>query len=106
MKLRIYTDTSVIGGCEDQEFAEHSIRLLDSFVRGQRVLVSSSLTVQELVEAPAQVRNRLASVPEVHIETLRLDTESRDLAEAYIAAGVLSAGMRVDAQHSTSRSRR
>jgi len=24
MKTRIYTDTSVLGGCEDEEFAEHS----------------------------------------------------------------------------------
>jgi len=99
MKLRIYTDTSVIGGCEDQEFAEHSIRLLDSFVRGDHVLVLSSLTVQELLEAPAQVRGRLASVPEKHIETLQFDAEAMALAEAYIAAAVLSSRMRVDAQH-------
>ena len=99
MRLRIYTDTSVIGGCEDQEFAEHSIRLLDSFVRGDRVLVLSSLTVQELWEAPAQVRSRLASVPEKHIEMLQFDEEAMDLAEACIAATVLSSRMRVDAQH-------
>ena len=99
MRLRIYTDTSVIGGCEDQEFAEHSIRLLDSFVRGDRVLVLSSLTVQELWEAPAQVRSRLSSVPEKHIEMLQFDEEAMDLAEAYIAATVLSSRMRVDAQH-------
>lgn len=52
MRLRIYTDTSVLEGCEDEEFAEHSVRLLDSFVRGERVLVLSSLTVQELAAAP------------------------------------------------------
>ena len=98
-KQRIYADTSVIGGCEDQEFAEHSIRLLDSFVRGDHVLVLSSLTVQELLEAPAQVRGRLASVPEKHIETLQFDAEAMDLAEAYVAAAVLSSRMRVDAQH-------
>jgi hypothetical protein len=34
MKLRIYTDTSVLGGCEDEEFAEDSVRLLESFIRG------------------------------------------------------------------------
>ena len=55
--------------------------------------------VQELVDAPAQVRNRLALVPEKHIETLQFDAEARDLAEAYIAAAVLSPQMRVDAQH-------
>jgi hypothetical protein len=56
MRLRIYTDTSVLGGCEDDEFAEQSTRLMEGFVRGDRVLVLSSLTVQELTAAPAGVR--------------------------------------------------
>jgi hypothetical protein len=99
MRLRIYTDTSVLGGCEDEEFAEHSVRLMDGFVQGQRVLVLSSLTIQELTAAPAEVRRRLASVPEAHIETLQLDAEAKELAEAYIAAGVLTGTMRADAQH-------
>jgi len=99
MKFRVYTDTSVLGGCEDEEIAEHSVRLMESFVRGERVLVLSSLTVQELAMAPAGVRRRLAFVPEAHIETLELDAEAKDLAEAYISAGVLTAKMRADAQH-------
>ncbi len=93
MKFRIYD------GCEDEEFAEHSIRLMDSFVRGERVLVLSSLTVQELAMAPADVRRRLPSVPEAHIETLRLDAEASNLADAYVSAGMLTTKMRADAQH-------
>ena len=99
MKIRVYTDTSVVGGCEDEEFAEHSVRLMECFARGERVLVLSNLTVQELAAAPAAVRRRLASVPEAHIETLQLDAEAQELAEAYVAAGVLTAKMRADAQH-------
>ena len=99
MKFRIYADTSVVGECEDEEFAEHSLRLMESFVRGERVLVLSSLTIQELAMALAEVRRRLASVPEAHIETLQLDAEARDLADAYVSADVLTAKMRADAQH-------
>lgn len=99
MKFRIYADTSVLGGCEDEEFAEHSIRLMDSFVQGEHTLVLSVLTVQELASAPARVRQRLAAVPEAHMETLPLSAEASDLAEAYVAAGVLTAKMRADAQH-------
>ena len=98
-EARIYTDTSVLGGCEDEEFAEHSVRLLDGFVRGERVLVLSSLTVQELAAAPREVRRRLSSVPEEHVEMLQLDAEASEVAEAYIAAAVLSPRMRADAQH-------
>lgn len=99
MKSGIYTGTSVLGGCEDKEFAEYSARLLEGFVTGQRVLVLSSLTVQELVVAPAKVRRRVAGVPEAHIEMLQLDAEAEELAEAYISAGVLTTKMRADAQH-------
>ena len=31
MKPRIYTDTSVLGGCEDDEFREPSSRMLEAF---------------------------------------------------------------------------
>lgn len=72
---------------------------MEAFVRGERVLVLSGLTVQELVTAPAAVRARLTTVPEAHIETLQLDAEARDLAEAYIGAGVLTVRMLADAQH-------
>jgi len=82
MRSRIYTDTSVLGGCEDEEFADHSVRLMEGFVRGEHVLVVSSLTVQELTAAPAEVRKRLATVPEAHIETLQLDAEAKELADA------------------------
>jgi len=99
LRFRIYADTSVLGGCEDEEFAEHSVRLMENFVRGELILVLSTLTVQELASAPAEVRQRLAAVPEAHIETLQLDAEAKDLAEAYVAAGVLTVKMRADAQH-------
>lgn len=99
MKARIYVDASVVGGCEDEEFAVHSLRLMDTFVRGDFVLVLSTLTVQELAAAPGAVRRNLALVPEAHIETLQLDAEARELAEAYINEGVITARMRADAQH-------
>ena len=99
MKSRIYVDTSVVGGCEDEEFSEHSVRLMERFVRGEFVLVVSTLMVQELAAAPDKVREHLALVPETHIETLQLDTEAMELAEAYISSGVIMAKMRADAQH-------
>ena len=72
---------------------------MDTFVRGDRVLVLSNLTVQELAGAPDAVRRRLADVPVEHIEMLQLDTEAATLADAYLAAGVLLPRMRADAQH-------
>lgn len=99
MKPRIYIDTSVVGGCEDDEFQVHSRRLMKSFVAGDFVLVLSNLTVQELAAAPDRVRKYLSDVPEDCIETLQLDEEATELAEAYVSQGVISEKMRADAQH-------
>jgi len=99
VKTRIYIDTSVIGGCEDEEFREHSARLMECFARGEFVLVLSDLTVQELSAAPQDVRRCISQVPEDHIMVLRLDAEARELAEAYISEGVISPSMRADARH-------
>ena len=99
MKTRIYIDTSVIGGCDDEEFREQSTRLMECFARGDFVLVLSDLTVQELSAAPEDVRRRISKVPEEHIVVLQLDAEARELAEAYISEGVVAPIMRADARH-------
>ena len=99
MEPRIYTDTSVIGGCEDDEFREPSRRLIEVFQRGEMTLVLSELTVRELETAPARVRAILGQVPSVHIETLALSSEAEELAAVYVEDGAIGAHMRADALH-------
>jgi predicted nucleic acid-binding protein len=96
---RIYTDTSVIGGCEDEEFRVHSRRLMDAFVRGDLRLVLSELTLRELAPAPLTVREVLARVPEGNIEVIQLTPAAAELAHRYLADGILKANMLADAQH-------
>ena len=99
MKPRVYTDTSVLGGCEDVEFREPSVSLLNAFQRGDLTLVLSELTVRELETAPERVRIVFARVPSRHIEAIGLSAEAEDLASAYIADGAVGASMRADALH-------
>lgn len=99
MKPRIYTDTSVLGGCEDDEFREPSRRLVAAFQCGELTLVLSELTVRELEAAPEGVRKVLEEVPSVHIEALALSPEAEALAASYIAEGAIGAHMRADALH-------
>jgi len=99
MKRRIYTDTSVIGGCLDVEFEDASRQLLDMFKTGEAILVLSDLTLLELQGAPASVRAVLVEVPEAHREYVELTEEAAVLAQRYIDAGVIGAAKRVDAQH-------
>ena len=52
--LRVYADTSVIGGCLDEEFAEWSLAVLDMARRGEiLMLVSDVLTEDELASYDA-----------------------------------------------------
>ena len=99
MKLRIYTDTSVIGGCLDPEFQVASSRLVERFKLGEAVIVLSELTLLELVDAPEKVRDVLKAIPEENREYLDLTTEARELAERYLNEGVIGPGKRIDAQH-------
>jgi hypothetical protein len=99
MKKRIYTDTSVIGGCFDEEFADASGQLLNTFKTGGAILVVSDLTLVELQDAPARVRAVLEEIPLAYREDVELTEEAATLAEWYITAGVVVASKRVDAQH-------
>lgn len=99
MTPRIYTDTSVLGGCDDVEFREPSRRLVALFERGELTLVLSELTVRELESAPEAVRGFLRRVSAAHVEALAMSPEAEELAAAYIADGTIAARMRADALH-------
>lgn len=99
MKLRYYIDTSVIGGCEDEEFSEWSIILFDGFFRGLTIAVISDLTRKEIKGAPEDVKKRLSSIPEDYIENVSLTEEAETLAQDYINSRVVGARHIADAQH-------
>ena len=99
MRPRIYTDTSVIGGCLDPQFRKASTQLIHLFKSGMAILVLSDLTQLELDDAPSEVKAVLDRVPENFREHLELTEEASNLARLYIRQGVLSETKRVDAQH-------
>lgn len=96
---RIYTDTSVVGGCEDEEFRVHSRRLMAACARGDVTLVLSELTLRELEAAPPAVQAALVGIPDAHLEILRLTPAADQLARRYVAEGILTANMLAGAQH-------
>jgi predicted nucleic acid-binding protein len=98
-RLRVYGDTSAIGGCLDAEFADGSQALFARFESGEYVLVLSDVTIAELQNAPDAVRALVANLPDAHVETVLFTPEAERLAKAYIAAAVLPPRMWADAQH-------
>ncbi len=99
MKKRIYTDTSVIGGCLDVEFDKDSLALFKYFNSGASIIVLSSLTLAELEKAPQDVKEIIRKVPTEFAEYVGFTEEARELAETYLQENVVSEKSRVDAQH-------
>jgi hypothetical protein len=97
--MLMYVDPSVVGGCEDPEFAVDSRLLWQRFVTGEHTLVISELVLRELQGAPPAVQDRLLEVPEAHQLILPESREALQLADAYLAHGVLGKGSRSDAEH-------
>lgn len=98
-QLRVYVDTSVIGGPLDVEFAEASHRFFRRLVDGEVLALISTLTAEEVERGPAAVQDYLSRLPATGIERIPIDEEARRLAAVYVAADVLSAASANDALH-------
>ncbi|WP_331022100.1 hypothetical protein [Longimicrobium sp.] len=98
-RRRIYVDTSVIGGCFDAKFAGDSLKLIESARIGACILLISAITRRELLMAPPAVSAILHGLPQGAVEELRVSPEALELADKYLAARVIGAGMLADAQH-------
>jgi len=99
MVPRVYIDTSVIGGCLDNEFKEYSNYLFEEFISEKKRLVISDIVLFELEEAPASVKEILNKVPEDNIEYVFLNEESISLSNTYLKEDVIAEGSLSDARH-------
>lgn len=100
MKLqRVYTDTSVIGGCFDSEFALWSNGLFDDFRSERFVAVVSSVVAAEVESAPERVRAAYDDLIALGAEVLLVTHEALDPADAYLERGVLTPKFYDDATH-------
>ena len=99
MKQRIYIDTSVFGGCFDDEFSKDTIPFFDRVKNGEFIILVSEILEAELLRAPDFVKEYLISLPEKQIEKVRLSPEAIELADKYIEAKVVGKTSRADCQH-------
>jgi predicted nucleic acid-binding protein len=97
--LRVYADTSVFGGCFDDEFRAESVRFFDEVRSGRFVVVVSDVTLDELSLAPESVRRILADLLPSRVEVVNSSEESNELKQAYLDAGVVGPASRNDAAH-------
>ena len=97
--VRVYIDTSVVGGCLDEEFAAESQALMAMARRGDLTLIVSSHLADELVQAPPEVKELFAALPEECLERVAVRDEALSLRTKYLKAGILGPGSADDALH-------
>ncbi len=97
--MKVYTDTSAIGGCFDEEFKEWSTALIQEFKLGKKIIVLSDLTLQELEFAREEVRDKVKEIPTKHQIVIGITDEAIELAETYINEGALTIKSYNDALH-------
>ncbi len=79
MISRIYIDTSVIGGCFDEEFSFWSSKFMEEVRKGKKIAVISDLTLKELEYAPARVQKVVLNLPGDYLEVAHLTEEAGNL---------------------------
>jgi predicted nucleic acid-binding protein len=99
MKQRYYIDTSVFGGYFDEEFAEHTIPLFQSYNNNTFTLLFSTVTQDELKNAPQIVKEFVKSLNSMHTEFLEITNEAIDLATDYINEKVVGQTSFADCLH-------
>jgi hypothetical protein len=97
--LRVYADTSVFGGCFDDEFKTESVRFFEEVRLGRFIVVISNVTLDELELAPDQVRGVLAGLSAEQVEIVNTSPESDALRNAYLEAKVVGPASSNDAAH-------
>ncbi len=99
MKQRIYIDTSVYGGNFDEEFAEHTIPLFERLRSEEFILLFSSVSEDELINAPQNVRELVQSLKLNNTEFVETTYETVELATEYISEKVVGQTSFADCLH-------
>ncbi len=99
MKQRIYIDTSVFGGHFDEEFKEHTIPMFKRINEGEFIILYSSVTQDELENAPEKVKEFVKSLRADMTEFIDITDEAVDLATEYIKEKVVGQTSYADCLH-------
>ena len=97
--LSVYVDTSVFGGCGDEEFKTVSTRFFDEVRAGRFLVIISDLVSAELAQAPEGVQLVLASLHESCVSMVKFDEHCLRLRDTYVTEGIVGPSSRNDAGH-------
>jgi hypothetical protein len=98
-KFRIYVDTSVLGGCFDDEFARWSNQLIEDFRRGRFVALLSAVTAAGVEQAPPTVRQIHDDLIAMGSQVLTVSQEAFELLNGYRKRKILGNKFQNDMLH-------
>lgn len=98
-KQRLYIDTSVFGGFYDDEFSEFTIPLFQRLNNEEFVLLFSTVTQDELENAPKYVKDLVSKIKIENTEFIDVTDEAVDLATEYITEKVVGQTSLADCLH-------
>ena len=98
MILKVYLDSSVLGGLFDDEFKESTKKLFQEFEKGLYQPVISNLTEEKISKAPKEIIFEFNKLKRKSV-FLILNKEAINLAEEYRNAGNLPNRMNMDTLH-------
>ncbi len=96
--IRVYADTSIYGGCFDEEFSDASTGFFERVRSGRFLLVTSPLVAQEVALAPKEVLDLFTSLL-ARMQIVPVTSEAEDLQQAYVEAGIVPPSAKTDALH-------
>lgn len=96
--LKVYLDTSVIGGCFDEEFKEDSNKLIEEIRLGLKIGVVSEITIEELNKSPNHIKDFYSLFNNL-LERVNTNLEIENLAEEYVKQNIVTRKYLNDAGH-------
>jgi len=99
VKQRLYIDTSVFGGYYDEEFEEFTKPLFERIREDEFLLLFSTVTQDELENAPIQVRELVKHLKVDFTEFVEITEEAVELAMQYIKEKVVGQTSYADSLH-------
>ena len=99
MQLRLYIDTSVIGGYFDEEFMEATHSFFKRIEAKEFLIYFSEVNETELILAPQNVKDVKLKIPKECLRYLEVDDEVELLAQTYISEKALGKASSNDAYH-------
>jgi len=98
-KKKVYVDTSVIGGCFDEEFSKYSNMLVDKFRNWSFIPVVSETVEKEIKKSPELIVKKYEEILGYNAIYLTITDDIKNLVNEYINKKIVTLKYENDCRH-------